>query len=62
IDDKTAGISKIENLNSGSTIDFDKPYEVYDFSGVFVGVSKDNLDHGIYIIRQDSRATKIVIR
>lgn len=51
-----AGIDEV-----GADIDENKPYEIYNFSGVKVGTSTENLAPGLYIIRQGSISKKIAI-
>lgn len=60
INAQPAGIEDvIADRQQQEQIDYTLPYDVYNFSGMMIGHSLDNLQTGLYIVRQGHRATKI---
>ncbi|MDE6017608.1 MAG: leucine-rich repeat domain-containing protein [Muribaculaceae bacterium] len=53
-------VKTVLDLND-NTIDFSKPYEVYNMSGLKVADSKEGLPNGIYIVRQGKAVVKTVV-
>lgn len=59
----SSGISDVFiEKKPNNIIDYSLPYDVYTTGGIKVGNSTDNLSAGMYIIRQDSNANKIVVK
>lgn len=58
------GNTGIDNINADSAqeIDYSAPYEVYNLYGQKVSVAVDNLENGMYIIRQGNKVTKILVK
>ena len=56
------GVDEIESDGFGDSIDYTRPYEVYNMSGLKVADSTDGLTNGLYIIRQGSAAVKTMVR
>ena len=55
------GVDEIESDGFGDSIDYTRPYEVYNMSGLKVADSTDGLTNGLYIIRQGSAAVKTMV-
>lgn len=61
--DNSANIDNIsDDLISETDINYSAPYNVYTLQGILAGRNIDDLSAGIYIIRQNRLAKKIVIR
>lgn len=59
---KNIATSGVEDaVVDGEEIDFEAPFEVYDFRGVRVGCKIDALHAGIYILRQGDKVKKIAV-
>ena len=56
------GVDEIESDGFGDSIDYTRPYEVYNMNGLKVADSTDGLTNGLYIIRQGSAAVKTMVR
>ena len=58
------GINSVKTVmdRNDNTIDFSKPYKVYNMSGLKVSDSKEGLSNGIYIVRQGNAAVKTVVK
>lgn len=56
-----SGVEEVGIDNNGE-IDYSAPYEVYNLSGAQVATSTENLNPGIYIIRQVDKVHKVAIR
>lgn len=56
-----ADIDEIATGGDNPGIDYSKPYQVYNLQGVKISDSTDNLPAGVYIIRQNSLALKIMV-
>ena len=54
---ETSGIDSVI-----SDIDYAQPLKVYDLKGIEIGTSINNLDAGIYIVRQGAKALKIIVK
>lgn len=57
-----SGIENILVTKSSSSIDLTLPYEIFNLSGMQIDISYENLNHGIYIIRQGDTVKKIVVK
>ncbi len=57
-----AGIDNIiaDRPQTSAAIDYSEPYDVYNFNGMMIGHTLDNLQPGLYIIRQGAKAAKIL--
>ena len=55
------GVDEIESDGFGDSIDYTRPYEVYNMSGLKVADSTEGLTNGLYIIRQGSAAVKTMV-
>ena len=58
------GIDAVDSVTADGegSIDYTRPYEVYNMSGLKVADSTEGLTNGLYIIRQGNAAVKTVIR
>ena len=58
------GINSVKTVmdRNDNSIDFSRPYEVYNMSGLKVTYYKEGLSNGIYIIRQGNAMVKKVVR
>lgn len=54
---ETSGIDSVI-----ADIDYAQPLKVYDLKGREIGTSINNLDAGIYIVRQGAKALKIIVK
>ena len=43
-------------------INYAQPIEIYDLKGIKIGVSTNNLDAGVYIVRQGAKTRKIIVK
>lgn len=43
-------------------IDYAQPIEIYDLKGIKIGTSTNNLDAGVYIVRQGAKTRKIIVK
>ncbi len=43
-------------------IDYAQPIEIYNLKGIKIGVSTNNLDAGVYIVRQGAKTRKIIVK
>lgn len=57
-----SGVDEIRGDATDGSIDYSKPYEVYNMNGLKVGETTEGLSKGIYIIRQDKAAVKTVVK
>lgn len=53
------GVESIFEDRDEGSIDYSRPYEIYNMSGMKVGDSKDGLARGIYVVKQGKLAQKI---
>ena len=58
----SSGIDNIIDTNTPDEIDYTAPVEVYNFQGMKVATTTDNLSAGIYIIRQGNIVKKIAVK
>ncbi|MDE6648982.1 MAG: leucine-rich repeat protein, partial [Muribaculaceae bacterium] len=58
------GLNAVESIPIGDngTIDYTRPYEVFNMNGLKVSDTTDGLANGIYIIRQGKAVVKTVVR
>ncbi len=61
IDPELNAVQTVFGSYDNSSIDYSKPYEVYNLNGQKVSDSKEGLAKGIYILRQGNAAVKTVI-
>lgn len=58
---ESSGISDIR-ADDRSKIDFSLPYKVFNLNGMLVGNTVENLTSGFYIICQDDKVTKFLVK
>lgn len=56
------GVGSVMEESDEGTIDYSRPFEIYNMNGMKVGESMDGLVKGIYIVRQDKLARKIGVK
>lgn len=60
--DEPSGIGEIVADNESEGFDSEKPYEVFNLSGMRMNGSLENLSQGVYIIRQGRYVKKIAVK